>query len=100
MRGVSTCFISSKKSRERKPQRTQRFLLFSLCSLCLCGFLSDPEFHRGAPFDQQRVTDCARPASLVSLYLLFMSFAAGARAITVSSKSMRCLEAIALLAIA
>jgi len=37
-------------------------------------------FVRGAPFDQQSVTDWARPASLVSLYLLFMSLAVWARA--------------------
>ena len=51
-------------------------------------------------FDQQSVTDRARPASLVSLYLLFMSLAVSARAITVASKSTRCLDAISLLAIA
>ena len=33
------------------------------------------QFQRGAPFPQQSTTDWARPASLVSLYLLFMSFA-------------------------
>ena len=50
--------------------------------------------------DQQSVTETARPASLVSLYLLFMSLAVSARAMTVASKSMRCREAISLLAIA
>src|ERR1044072_9214074 len=50
--------------------------------------------------DQQRTTERARPASLVSLYLLFMSFAVSARACTVASKSTRCLDAISLLAIA
>src|SRR3954451_14639836 len=58
------------------------------------------EFERGAPFNQQSTTDWARPASLVSLYLLFMSLAVWARAMTVSSKLTRCLEAISLLAIA
>ena len=43
---------------------------------------------------QQSTTDWARPASLVSLYLLFISFAVWARAMTVSSKSMRCRDAI------
>src|SRR6187200_2059620 len=50
-------------------------------------------------FDQQSTTDWARPASLVSLYLLFMSLAVWARAVTVSSKLTRCLDAISLLAI-
>jgi hypothetical protein len=35
---------------------------------------SDFEFHRTL-LNQQRVTESARPASLVSLYLLFMSLA-------------------------
>src|SRR6185369_4942308 len=51
-------------------------------------------------FDQQRTTERARPASLVSLYLLFMSLAVSARARIVASRSMRCREAISLLAIA
>ena len=51
------------------------------------------------PFDQQSVTERARPASLVSLYLLFISFAVWASANTVSSKLIRCLDAISLLAI-
>ncbi len=50
--------------------------------------------------DQQSTTERANPASLVSLYLLFMSLAVSASAITVASKSTRCLEAISLLAIA
>src|SRR4249919_4013299 len=58
------------------------------------------KFEREPPFRQQSVTERARPASLVSLYLLFMSFAVWARAITVASKSTRCLDAISLLAIA
>src|SRR3954447_7229884 len=58
------------------------------------------EFERGAPIDQQSTTDCARPASLVSLYLPFMSFAVCASASTVSSKLIRCRDAISLLAIA
>ena len=33
------------------------------------------EFVRGAPFDQQSTTERARPASLVSLSLLFISLA-------------------------
>src|SRR5215468_8794683 len=49
--------------------------------------------------DQQSVTDNARPASLVSLYLLFMSFAVSASAWIVASRSIRCREAISLLAI-
>ena len=57
-------------------------------------------FERGASFDQQSTTERARPASLVSLYLLFISFAVWASAITVSSKLTRCLDAISLLAIA
>src|SRR3954470_18111831 len=57
-------------------------------------FIEEPHFY------QQSTTDWARPASLVSLYLLFMSFAVSARAITVASKSMRCLDEISLLAIA
>src|SRR5437773_6063213 len=66
------------------------------------GSQNDPqaEFERGARFDQQSVTERARPASLVSLYLLFMSLAVSARAITVASKSTRCLDATSLLAIA
>jgi hypothetical protein len=51
-------------------------------------------------FRQQSTTDWARPASLVSLYLLFISFAVCASANTVSSKLTRCLDAISLLAIA
>ena len=43
----------------------------------------------GAPFDQQSTTERASPASLVSLYLLFMSLAVWARAATVSSRPMR-----------
>src|SRR5215203_5588523 len=54
---------------------------------------------RGAPVDQQSTTERARPASLVSLYLLFMSLAVWARAMTVASKLTRCLDAISLLAI-
>jgi hypothetical protein len=50
--------------------------------------------------DQQSTTERASPASLVSLYLLFMSLAVWANAITVASKSMRCRDAISLLAIA
>ena len=61
--------------------------------------LLEPEFERGAPVDQQSTTDKARPASLVSLYLLFISFAVWASANTVSSKLIRCLDAISLLAI-
>src|SRR4029453_8280171 len=53
-----------------------------------------------SPLDQQRTTERANPASLVSLYLLFMSFAVWARACTVASKLTRCLDAISLLAIA
>jgi hypothetical protein len=53
-----------------------------------------------APLDQQSTTERANPASLVSLYLLFMSLAVWARACTVASKSTRCLDAISLLAIA
>ena len=63
-------------------------------------FIGLAEFERGDRFDQQSVTERARPASLVSLYLLFMSLAVSARAITVASKSTRCLDAISLLAIA
>ena len=51
-------------------------------------------------FDQQSVTERARPASLVSLYLLFMSLAVSARAATVASRLTRCLDATSLLAIA
>jgi len=51
-----------------------------------------------ARFDQQSVTERARPASLVSLYLLFISLAVWARAITVSSKLTRCLDAISFVA--
>ena len=61
---------------------------------------AEAEFERGAPFDQQSVTERARPASLVSLYFAFMSLAVSARAITVASKSTRCRDAISLLAIA
>src|SRR4029453_8728115 len=57
------------------------------------------EFHRSS-FDQQSTTDRARPASLVSLYLLFMSFAVWARAATVASRLTRCLDAISFLATA
>src|SRR4029079_6216813 len=49
---------------------------------------------------QQSTTDCVCPRSLVSLYLLFISLAVWASAITVSSKLTRCLDAISLLAIA
>jgi hypothetical protein len=49
---------------------------------------------------QQSTTDRASPASLVSLYLLFMSFAVSASAWIVASRSTRCREAISLLAIA
>src|SRR5262245_55332924 len=49
---------------------------------------------------QQSTTDTARPASLVSLYLLFISLAVWAIAVMVASRSIRCLEAISLLAIA
>src|SRR5260221_12591833 len=61
---------------------------------------SSTRVERRVRFDQQSVTERARPASLVSLYLLFMSFAVWARAITVASKLTRCLDAISLLAIA
>ena len=40
-------------------------------------------------FHQQSVTDSASPASLVSLYLLFMSLAVSARAMMVSSRLTR-----------
>src|SRR6185369_795913 len=51
-------------------------------------------------FYQQSTTERARPASLVSLYLLFISLAVWASAITVSSNPTRCRDAISLLAIA
>ena len=66
----------------------------------LLAELFPAEFDRGAPCDQQSTTERARPASLVSLYLLFISFAVWASASTVSSKLIRCLDAISLLAIA
>ena len=59
-----------------------------------------PSSSEEPPFDQQSTTERARPASLVSLYLLFISFAVWASANTVSSKLIRCLDAISLLAIA
>src|SRR6186997_154086 len=62
--------------------------------------LSPGRVRARSPFDQQSTTERARPASLVSLYLLFMSLAVWARASTVASKSTRCLDAISLLAIA
>ena len=37
--------------------------------------LSRGEFVARSPFDQQSTTERARPASLVSLYLLFISLA-------------------------
>src|SRR5262245_19378819 len=49
--------------------------------------------------DQHSTTDCASPASLVSLYLPFMSFAVSANATIVSSRFTRCLDAISLVAI-
>src|SRR5258708_3102071 len=62
--------------------------------------LSSLKLRWNPSLDQQSTTERANPASLVSLYLLFMSFAVSASAITVASKSTRCLEAISLLAIA
>ena len=58
------------------------------------------EANEEPPVDQQSTTERARPASLVSLYLLFISFAVWASANTVSSKLIRCLDAISLLAMA
>src|SRR4029077_9836028 len=49
---------------------------------------------------QQSVTERASPASLVSLYLLFISLAVWANAAIVSSRPTRWLAAISLLAIA
>src|SRR5262252_4439049 len=56
------------------------------------------QFHR--LIYQQRTTDTASPASLVSLYLLFISLAVCAIAVIVASRSMRWRLAISLLAIA
>ena len=56
----------------------------------------DVEFICG--LNQQSVTESASPASLVSLYLLFMSLAVWAMAVMVSSKPTLCLDSISLLA--
>ena len=50
--------------------------------------------------NQQSVTDSASPASLVSLYLLFISLPVWAMAVIVSSKPTLCLDSISLLAMA
>ena len=63
-----------------------------------CSYFPVPDFPvmiprasrlRSLEFHQQSVTDNASPASLVSLYLLFMSLAVSARAMMVWSRLTR-----------
>jgi hypothetical protein len=78
-------FLLSKSLSPQSPQKTQSRKRSFFCVLGVLGSerLLDFEFH------QQSVTDKASPASLVSLYLLFMSLAVSARAMMVWSRLTR-----------